>query len=199
MKSELILVPPVVEKDQAQIQAGSQRLVKPTIAQLREMIGASENQVREKSSFSLYPNGFSEGSIVEITGYGKTQWLASFLKEHPEDKVAWVESEMSINPYALFQQEVQLKNILFIEAKDQMMWCLTQALESGCFKIFVTGDHQFSENEMRRCQLLAERHRAHFFILAQEFHQTWVPILKLQVLKLDHGFKVFTLKKRGHG
>ncbi len=174
-------------------------LVKPTIAQLREMIGANENQIKERSSFSLYPDGFSQGSIVEITGRGKTQWLAHFLKEHPEEKVAWVESEISINPYALFQKSVRLKNILFIEAKDQVMWCLTQALESGCFKIFITGDYQFNENEMRRCQLLAERHQTHFFILAEKSHQTWVPSLKLQVLKVKQEFQVLTIKKRGHG
>ena len=186
-------------------------LVKPTIAQLREMIGASENQLKERSSFSLYPEGFSQGSIVEVTGPGKTQWLATFLKEHPEDKVAWVEREISINPYALFQKQVVLKNILFIEAKEQMMWCLTQALESGCFKTFIVGDYPFNEKEMRRCQLLAERQQTHFFMLTENSDQvdqadrtgranrSWVPGLKLQISKNKNELQVLTLKKRGHG
>ncbi len=172
-------------------------LAKPTIAELRQMIGSRENQLRERSSFSLYPEGFSVGSVIEITGRGKTEWLASFLKEHPDYKVAWVESEISINPYALFQKQVDLKNILFIEAKNQVMWCLTQALGSGCFKVMITGDYQLTENEMRRCQLLSEKHQAHFFMLGEKSNETWIPSLKLKILKSQNQLKVSIIKKRG--
>jgi len=163
------------------------------------MIGASENQLRERSSFSLYHDGFVQGSVVEIVGRGKTQWLTRFLKEHPDYRVLWIESEISINPYALFQKEVDLKKILFIEAKNQVMWCLTQALESGCFKVFITGDYQFSEREMRRCQLLCERHQAHFFMLSEKSHSSWVPSLRLKILRIKDELKVLTIKKRGPG
>ena len=173
-------------------------LVKPTIAELRQMIGASENQLQERSQFSLYPEGFSLGSVVEITGRGKTEWLASFLREQPTYKVAWVEKEISINPYALFQKQVDLRNILFIEAKNQIMWCLTQALGSGCFKVMITGDDHLSENEMRRIQLLSEKHQAHFFILGEQSSKTWVPSLKLKILKSKNQLNVSVIKKRGN-
>ncbi len=176
-------------------------LAKPTIAELRQMIdqmiGSGENLRKERSSFSLYPEGFSLGSIIEITGRGKTEWLATFLREHPDYKVAWVEREISINPYALFQKQVELKNILFIEAKNQLMWCLTQAIGSGCFKVMITGEDQLNENEMRRCQLLSEKHQAHFFILGEKPNDSWVPNLKLKILKFENQLRVAVIKKRG--
>ncbi len=172
-------------------------LAKPTIAELRQMIGSSENQIKERSDFSLYPTGFSLGSVIEITGSGKTELIAQFLKEHPDYKVAWVESEISINPYALFQKQVDLRNVLFIEARNQVMWCLTQALGSGCFKVMIMGDYKLNENEMRRCQLLSEKHQAHFFILGAKSNDTWVPSLKLKILKTQKQLQISIIKKRG--
>ncbi len=171
--------------------------MKATIAELRQLIRASENQLKERSSFSLYQDGFSLGSVIEITGRGKTELIVQFLNEHPDYKVVWVERELSINPYALFQKQVQLQNILFIEAKNQLMWSLTQALGSGCFKVVITGETQLNENEMRRLQLLSEKHQAHCFILGEKSNQTWIPSLKLKIIKSKSQLKISVLKKRG--
>lgn len=173
-------------------------LVKPSLQELRHLIGAVENQDRERSSFSLFPEGFARGSILELSGPGKTELTALFLREHPEFKVAWIEKELTINPYALLQKGVKTENILFIEAGKELSWCLTQALQSGCFQALITNT-AFEEKDLRRYQLLAERSQAHFFLLSKEIHPSWVPNLQLKIQKKKQGLEIKTLRKRGMG
>lgn len=176
-------------------------LVKPSLQELRQLIGSVETLQRERSSFSLFQEGFPKGCIIELAGPGKTEVVSHFLQEHPDFKVAWVEKEMSINPYALFQKGVRMENIIFIEAGKQLAWCLNQALQSGCFQALVTNtkftNSMNDEKEMRRYQLLAERSQAHFFLLSENLHQSWVPQLQLQIQKKKIGFNIETIKQRG--
>ena len=177
-------------------------LVKPSLQELRHLIGAVENLERERSSFSFFQDGFPKGSIIEMSGAGKTELVALFLKEHPEFKVAWIEREMTINPYALFQRGLRTENVLFIEAGNELAWCLNQALQSGCFQVLVTNsitDSISDEKDLRRYQLLAERSQAHFFLLSESLHQSWVPNLQLKIKKKKLGFDIETVKKRGMG
>lgn len=173
-------------------------LVKPSIAELRELIGAVKYQDKESSSFSLYPEGFRPGTLIEITGQGKTEFVSEFLKEKSEFKTVWIESEFTINPYAFFQKGVKLENVLFVEAKKEMTWCMAQCLQSDCFKILVTHGQNFQERELRRFQLLCEKAKTHLFILSQTPHKSWVPYLQLEVNKKSSSFEVKTLRKRGH-
>jgi hypothetical protein len=187
-------------------------LLKPSIDELRQLIGSSESYEKEKSSFSLFSEGFPLGAIVEISGTGKTELVAQFLKEHPDFKIAWVEENISINPYALRQKGVKLNNLLFIEAKKELSWCLAQALNSGCFQAVVTGssaigssvavnnlnDKKFSEKDLRRFQLLSEKCKSHFFLLSEKPHNSWVPHLQLEVAKTKSQLEIAILRKRGH-
>lgn len=177
-------------------------LVKPSLQELRQLIGAVEHVERERSSFALFQEGFPKGAIIEVSGSGKTELVALFLKEHPDFKVAWIEKEITINPYALFQKGLKTENVLFIEAKEQLEWCLNQALQSGCFQAIVTTteaatNSSFDEKDLRRYQLLSERSQAHFFLLSENLHQSWVPNLQLKVKKKKLGFNIETIKKRG--
>lgn len=169
---------------------------KPSLQELRHLIGAVGNLERARSSFAFFPEGFPKGSIIELTGPGKTEVVALFLKEHPDFKVVWIERELTINPYALFQKGVKTENILFIEAGNELAWCLNQALQSGCFQALVT-DSPFGEKDLRRYQLLAERGQVHFFLLSKSLHQSWVPQLQLQVAKEKTSLEIQTKKRRG--
>jgi hypothetical protein len=174
-------------------------LVKPTIEELRQLIGSGSIDNKERSSFSLYPKGFQVGSITEICGSGKSQAVAIFLKEHSDYKAAWIEEKITINPYALFQKGVKLENILFIEAQDQMNWCVDQALQSGCFKVLITQDPEIKEKELRRYQLIAEKNHSHFFLLSEKLQSSWVPQLQLKVIKSASGIEFEIVRKRGLG
>lgn len=174
-------------------------LTKPSLEELRQLIGSSQLLQREKSDFSLFQEGFPKGSIIELCGVGKTELVSLFLKEHPDFKTVWIEREFSANPYALFQKGVRMENVLFIEAGKQLAWCVNQALQSGCFQALVTnldGDRRTEEKDLRRYQLLAERSGAHFFLLSEELHQSWVPNLQLKIARNNAGFAIETAKRR---
>jgi hypothetical protein len=47
--------------------------VKPSLEELRLLIGTAERLERAKSSFSLFRDGFPVGSIIEMSGPGKTE------------------------------------------------------------------------------------------------------------------------------
>jgi hypothetical protein len=166
---------------------------------LRQLLDPSDVQGREKTPFSLYPGGFLVGSLVEIVGSGKTEFLTGFLKEHKDFQVAWIEENMSVNPYALFQKGVELKNVLFVETKKEFSWSLSQILQSGCFQAVVTSHKKFIDKDLRRFQLLSERGRCHLFLLSSELHKSWVPNLQLEVMKEEKSLNILTHKKRGYG
>lgn len=174
-------------------------LVKPTLAELRQLIGAVETVERARHTFSIYPDGLPQGTLIEVAGSGKTEFVACFLKEQKELKVAWIEENISINPYALRQKGVGLKNILFIEAGREMNWCLSQALQSGCFQVLVAESKSFREKDLRRYQLLTEKTAGHFFLLSQTLGQSWVPHLQFQIEKQGKELKVKLSRKRGLG
>ncbi len=164
--------------------------------ELRQRLGA-DGQTKERTSFSFYEDGFAVGSLIEIVGPTKTTALALFLSEHPEMRVAWVTSKLTVHPFALSQKGANLQNILFVEAGNQVNWCLIQVLESGCFQVIVadigvagpslkTGHADvsvFSERELRRYQLLSESYHTHFFLLSRQAHKSWVPHLQLEAQK----------------
>src|SRR4051812_16379871 len=104
---------------------------KPSLQELREKVGAILDTHRLRSSFSLLADGFPQRALIEVSGFGKTELITHFLKEHPDFKTAWIEPQITINPYALFQRGLPLEQILFIEARDHLQWCLSQALQSG--------------------------------------------------------------------
>lgn len=172
-------------------------LVKPTIAELRLLIGASPADNRPRNSFSLYPAGFYTGSFIELTGPSKTEFVALFLKENPKIKTAWVEESITINPYALKQKLVDLNNILFVEGKRETAWCLNQVLSSGCFQTVVTQNCGFSEKDLRRFQLLSEKSHSHFFLLSDVTAASWIPHLQLKICKTVNTWDIQTLRKRG--
>lgn len=45
--------------------------------------------------------GIPKGAITEISGVGKTEFVTQILGEHSDLRVAWVEKDLSISPFAL--------------------------------------------------------------------------------------------------
>lgn len=174
-------------------------LTKPSIAELRQMIGALSSTERPRQSFSLYPEGFFTHSLIELTGPQRTEFIALFLKENPQMKVAWIEETITINPYALKQKGVAVDAILFVEGKKEITWSLSQILNSGCFQVVVAENFHFSEKDLRRFQLLTEKTLPHLFLISETPSASWVPHLQLHVTKHSQEWEIKTLRKRGLG
>lgn len=172
-------------------------LVKPSLAELRQLMGASAMQARPRHHCSVYPDGFSVGSLVELTGTSKTEFVSLFLKENPQLKTAWVEDSITINPYALKQRGVNLDSLFFIEGGKETLWCLNQVLSSGCFQVIVCENARFTEKDLRRFQLLSEKTQNHFFLLSHESSSSWVPHVQLKISKPNNDWDIHTVRKRG--
>lgn len=149
---------------------------------LRKQIGAIDGSIpKETKGFSLFPQGFPCGSLIEIAGTGKTSFVAAFLKEHPNLKSIWIEKKLSVNPYALWQHGVDIRNILFVECGNEANWVLQQVLTSQVFPIALISDFSFSEKELRKYQLLTEKNNSQVFLLSQNLHRSWVPALQIKM------------------
>jgi hypothetical protein len=155
---------------------------KLSLAELRELIGAVDgSNLRATRSFSLIPTGVPQGCLIEISGFGKTELLSVFLREHPELLVAWLEMQITVNPYALWQRGVNVDHMLFIEAHSEPLWCVQQILKSQLFQVVVMSGLRFQELELRKLQLLVEKSQSHLILLSHQLHQSWVPALQMVV------------------
>jgi hypothetical protein len=170
---------------------------------LREKIGAIDGTLAKPcSKFSLVSTGLPQGAVIEVKGFGKTEFVVQFLKEHlqenPQHRVAWLEKQITLNPFALLQRGLKLEQILFVEASRDGLWALQQVLNSQCFQTIVVTGFSFDFRELRRFQMLNERSQGHFFILNDEFHESWVPQMQIEVQrKTDSVLKISLQRSRG--
>lgn len=188
------------------------------ITSLRELIGtASGYRNRSSLSFSLLDGGIPKGALTEISGPGKTEFLVRFLSEHPSLKVAWIEDQISIYPYAIFQRKAQLQRVLFAEAGSNSLWALMQILRSQIFGVIVFSSTTtippsksgvgggigreslralFEERTLRAMQLSAEKSQAAVVFLRDEPGDSWPISLQVRVRQGDTRRAVEVLRRR---
>ena len=133
-------------------------------------------------------SGVSRGAITKLTGSGKTKFLVQFLAENPLLRVAWVEPEFTAYPCAVFQNEVDLRRILFIEAGKEWDWSLLQLLKSALFEVVVF--HQsipINEKILRRLQLVAKKSSSTLILLSNDRSRSWPVSLHLEVSRRGIG------------
>lgn len=148
------------------------------LQELRARLGALHN--REALRWSRLPTGLPKGGLVEISGAGKTEAVASLLAEQGLP-VAWVEHTLSVFPMALRQRKVELEKVFFVEAGKESAWAASAILRSQLFPLLVYHAPYGEERELRRFQLLAERSRATMFLLSDKASQAWPIALSLEM------------------
>ncbi len=173
--------------------------VKPTIDELRLLIGAVDGTFsREVLAFSLLAHGFTKGSVIEIVGSGKTEFLTQFLAENKNLRVAWIEPEITIYPFAFLQRDVDLSRILFVEAENDNTWVTLQILQAQIFQVVALSYLSFDERALRKIQLAAEKSQAIVVLLNKEKMKSWVPSLQVRVERpTKNDLRIETLRKRG--
>ena len=176
---------------------------KETLAKLRQMIGALDGSMpKEGHFFTLLGESLPKGGVVEFCGAGKTSAWVEFLREHPQLRVVWLECELSLYPLALLQRDIDLERIFFLDEKsgsrENFVWALHQILQSHVFDVVTIVNMKFSETELRRWQLLAERSKQIVILLSQEPHASWVPALQIEVKRDQKDLLYFHFqRKRG--
>jgi hypothetical protein len=148
-----------LEVREGYVQNLSETQSKPTLQELKAMLGMQERRIQSESyAFSVLPGGLAKSGMTEVTGEGKTELVMKFLEEHPDFNVAWVESEWTVYPEAFPQHGVDLDRVLFVEAEDDFCWASLQLLRSGLFQVLVlSGDQTYSDRILRRIQIESEK------------------------------------------
>ncbi len=169
------------------------------IISLRKLVETVEGtEIYPRLYSSSYVDGFPAGKLIDVSGSARYEFLCQVLMENAQHRIAWIESDMVTNPYALWQRGVNLQKLTFIETKD-LSWTVTQVLQSQVFPLVVICDGQFDEKSMRRFQLFAEKYPGHIFFLNDEEKQNGIAALHLQVARKDapiecdddHGLSIF--------
>ena len=140
--------------------------------------------------------GIPKGAITEITGVGKTDFVAQILAENSDVRVAWIEKNMSIFPFAFWQRNLGLQRVLFVESGAQTEWTILQILKAQIFKLVVFYVDDFEITSLRRIQLASEKANVICLWLTDKPHSLWPVSLQLQIIKSKLGNKPIILKQK---
>ena len=140
--------------------------------------------------------------IAGPEGGGKTEVALRFISEAEKTRVAWIEDRLTIYPCAFLKSQIDLRRVLFVESPEsdsgsEILWAANQILRSQVFGIVVIGEGSFTETELRRLQLAAEKSKVSVIMLRGapsrqglwpistqiEVHRTPDRQLSIQVLK----------------
>jgi hypothetical protein len=160
-------------------------------------IGGVHNKAILK--FTHFPQGLVQGSLVELTGDAKLEWIVQFLKENINLKVFWIEEKFTLLPTAIEQRGVSLERFVFVESPEDIYKPLRQALKSKVFNCVITPRFTTEDRTLKALQLLAEEAEACVFLLAKQHVSSWPLSVQLTINKDKENFDVKILKHKQMG
>lgn len=163
-----------------------------------QLISSSDKQFL--SAPQIEANTVAQGSVVELLGGYKVEWLSQFLALHPDLKVFWAERSPSILPTALHQRGVNLSQITFAILGQDLVQPLRRAMQSQVFSVVIAPQLFTEIKVLQAFQLFAEKSNCVLFLLGQEQPSSAWPIsLQLQIEKgHQQQFEIHVLRQR-HG
>ena len=131
-----------------------------TLAELREKMGQiSKLDPPEGWRFPGLAGEVKRGSLVELLGNDRQEWLVDLFLAYPETRLAWVAPKLEIFPTALSQRGVKLARCLFLETEREIGWSLMQILRSGLFSFAICPSKVIPSRKtdafLRKLQILA--------------------------------------------
>jgi hypothetical protein len=107
---------------------------------------------------SLFAPGLPLGALIHVSGPRRTEAMLTLLAEHPGLRAAWVEERITAYPPALQRRGVDLGRLLFVEARRDFFWALTQVVRSQLFKVVLVASPLRGEGvSLRQLQLASEQ------------------------------------------
>lgn len=171
------------------------------VHKLKLLIGGIEEPVsREYLVAPALPSGIPRGSIVELLGPYRTEWLVQFLKLQPEFRIFWAEREQHILPTALHQRGLDLTKITFGTLGDDLILPLRRVLQSQLYQV-VIAPQKFTEIRILKAfQLFTEKSNSILFLLGDKTpSQAWPISMQLEIKKsAQNSFQIDILRQK-HG
>lgn len=162
---------------------------------LREIAGILRSPPsRGAFPFSLLSEqkGIPRGALTEISGHlgsGKSEAVLTLLRENPDVRAAWIESDFNLYPCAFPQRGVQLSRVLFnVTAEEESdLWSVCQIVQSQLFPIVIFSlPAETSEIALRRLQIFAEKSKAAVILLTEQPLKTggWTLSLRCEASRI---------------
>jgi hypothetical protein len=167
------------------------------IRDLKILLG--EKEALEKKEFfisSTLSIGIPRGSLVELTGHAKAEWLALFLKENKNLKVFWCEEKQSVFPTALSQRGVNLNGVVFGVLKEGLFSSLRKIIQSQVFEIVISPSSFTETKLLKALQLFSEKANTTLFLMAKKHQKAWPISLQLEINGNKSQFEIAIPKNR---
>jgi len=157
-----------------------------TLSQLRHSPGLKEALAvpapQGRLSCSLFAPGLPLGALIHVSGPHRTEALLALLAEHPQLRAAWLEERITAYPPAFEKRGVDLERLLFVEARCDFFWALTQVVRSQLFKVVLVASPLRGDGVSLRQLQLASEHAHCAVILACDLEgESWPVRLWLAV------------------
>ncbi len=172
-----------------------------SILSLREKIGdLLGRRTKDRIQVSTLPDGIPKGTIVEVTGPARVEWVLHFLSENRDLGVAWVEEKFESLPTAFEQRGVNLEKLFFVEAGENTLRAVRTSLRGKAFPCIVAPNlFQKDEKKLKALRLLAEKANSVLILLSKKPHASWTIAFQLEALRRekDGSFRLRVLKDKG--
>ncbi len=171
------------------------------VHKLKLLIGGLEEPAgREYLSAPALSCGIPRGSIIELLGPYRTEWLAQFLKLHPEFRTFWAEREQHILPTALYQRGLDLTKITFGTLGEDLILPLRRVLQSQLYQI-VIAPQKFTEIRILKAfQLFTEKSNSVLFLMGDKApSQAWPISMQLEIKKSPNSQFQIDILRQKHG
>lgn len=128
-----------------------------------------------------------KGSLIEVVGEARFEWMIQFFSEPLDLKVAWVEPEWTLFPPAVLQRGVDITRWLLLEAGEQSLWVVEELLASHFFSVIVVDDLKVSYAFWRRLQLACKKSGVSLFVLSAEAQTNRMGSFLMETFWMSHG------------
>lgn len=149
--------------------------------------------------------GWPESGVVELQlpcfGIGELRLIL------PAVVTALKDSELTVfaappgelNPIALCQAGLDLEKVIILDASvSSSLWCVEQALKSGCCRSAVLWGEALSVTQARRLQLAATENDCLLFMITHQKSVQGLPVsCRLSAIPDEEGLNVTVIKRRG--
>ncbi len=111
-----------------------------------------------------------QGSVIEVFGNARFEWLVKFFCEQSDLAVAWVEPEVTLFPPAVAQRGVDVTRWLLLEAGERALWAVEELLFSHFFSVVVAPDLRLTLPVWRRLHLECQRSGTSLLLVSEAPH-----------------------------
>ncbi|MBV7297303.1 translesion DNA synthesis-associated protein ImuA [Enterovibrio paralichthyis] len=149
--------------------------------------------------------GWPESGVVELQlpcfGIGELRLIlpavARGLKE--SELTVFAAPPGDLNPLALCQAGLDLEKVIVLDTPaSSSLWCVEQAMKSGCCRTAVLWGDALSVTQARRLQLAATENDCLLFMLTHQKSVQGLPVsCRLSLTPTDEGIAVNVVKRRG--